>query len=347
MNKIRRNNHKYPLWKKRNDAKIMKNKLSNRHQSNHTIHEKKNFKKIQEYKMPSNFSIRQNPEETIEKFNAILNKIKSINTIHTEKMEFVIVINMQEVKNITEDALMYLVTIVKNGRLRAKKKTILWKVGLPSDEKLKVYLQKTGFVNFFEQHSSTDLIPSDENFQITTGKKVETETMKALCDFVKSKYNNQMSSRILYKMMTELMANTTQHAYTRANIMFFHSWYVFAENTENEIRVAFMDNGLGIPRTVNKKMGESAKKLFGIDEEYKLVLSALKGEFRSETKKSNRGKGLPEIYEPNLNGDVKDLTVISNNAFFSDKEAKDIKQCFEGTLFYWRIEKGKEILNDN
>ena len=339
MKKIRRNDPDYSLWKKRNDAKKLRNKLSNEHGS---VHKTKTLKLIQEFRMPTNFSIRQNPEETIEVFNAILHKINRINVVHTEKTKFVVIINMQDVKNITEDALMYLVTIVKNGKLRAKQKTILWKVIPPRNEDSKVYLQKSGFINYFEQHSSIDLVPSDENFQITTGKKVETQTMKALCDFLKDKYDNLMASRILYKMMTELMSNTTQHAYTGANTMFFHSWYVFAENTENEIRVTFMDNGLGIPRTVNKKRGEKVKELFAFNEEHKLVLSALKGEFRSETKSPNRGKGLPEIYEPSLNGYIEDLTVISNNAFFSGKEARDIKQCLEGTLFYWRIEKRKE-----
>ncbi len=345
MKKIRRNDPNYRLWKKRNDEKKLKNRLSKGHTFG--IHKEKALRLLQEFRMSTNFSIRQNPEETIAIFNDILHKINRINTVHTEKTKFVVILNMQDVKNITEDALMYLVTIVRNGRLRAKKKTILWKVVLPIDENSKAYLQKSGFVNYFEQNSNIDLIPSDENFQITTGKKVETQTMKALCDFLRDKYDNLMASRILYKMMTELMSNTTQHAYTGANIMFFHSWYVFAENTENEIRVTFIDNGLGIPRTVNKKHTEMMKKLFGFNEEYKLVLSALKGEFRSETKSSNRGKGLPEIYEPSLSGYIEDLTVISNNAFFSDKEARDMKQCLEGTLFYWRIVKRKEILNDN
>ncbi len=346
MKKIRRNNPNYRLWKKKNDAKKLRNRLSNRHGKQYEIYKKTVLKNVSTYKMPSNFSIRQNPEETIEVFNIVLNEIRKINSIHTEKIDFYFNIDMQDVKNITEDALMYLVTIVKNGKLTAKKKKIFWKVGLPRDEKSREYLQKSGFASFFEHHSSTDLITSDEKFQITTGKKVETQTMKLLCDSVKSKVTDMMASRILYKMLTELMSNTTQHAYTGANIIFIHSWYVFAENTEDEIRVTFMDNGLGIPRTINKKFSERFKTLFSSGE-HKLVLSALKGEFRSETKSHNRGKGLPEIYEPSLSGEIEDLTVISNNAFFSEKEAKDIKHCLEGTIFYWKIDKRRKINNDN
>ncbi|MDD3053747.1 MAG: ATP-binding protein [Endomicrobiaceae bacterium] len=344
---IRINNPLRKEWKKRNDRKKLRNRLHRVHGKKQAFHSKERFKKIESFSPPTILSVRKNPEATIKFFNNILEKVKKINIMHTEIQTYVIHIEMQCVMEITEDALMYLLTIAKNSRLRAKKKTILWRINSPTDKKAKEYLQNSGFIIFFEQHQSIDTIECVDNMNITHGTNVDTEVMKKVCDFVKEKSNESVSTKFLYKMLTELMSNTTQHAYTNSNITFFHSWYIFLEKHENIMRVTFMDNGLGIPNTIRKKNTEKILKICGIMSEHKLVFSALKGEFRSETKNKNRGKGLPEIYEPSLNGNIKDLTIISNKAFYSEKNGQDLKNSLNGTMFYWKIECMKGENNEN
>jgi hypothetical protein len=67
------------------------------------------------------------------------------------------------------------------------------------------------------------------------------------------------------------------------------------------------------------------------------MYSALQGEFRTQTKKRYRGKGLPSIYKNAKEGSISNLKIISNYGYINceNEELKNFKIKFSGTLYNW------------
>lgn len=247
-------------------------------------------------------------------------------------------INMDEVENITGDALMYLLTVMKNAKMQKDRK-IMWKGNFPKNEKINKFLKASGFLNYMKT-AEQNLIHSDENFEIQCGKLMQGDIAKYICEFTNNKLGtNRLFSKFLYKMLTELMTNTKDHAYNKQST-FDYCWYIFVENDKDKIKYTFMDNGIGIPTTVSKKFYEKINEILHLDKQYKYIVSALKGEFRTETKEEHRGTGLPDIYSISENGNINNLTIISNFAYYSkEKNSYDLETELEGTILYWEINK--------
>ena len=163
-------------------------------------------------------------------------------------------INMTEIENITGDALMYLLTVMKNTKMQQDKK-ILWKGNFPKNEKITQFLKASGFLNYMKT-AQQNLIHSDENFEIQCGKLMQGDIAKYICEFTNNKLNtDKIFSKFLYRMLTELMTNTKDHAYNKKST-FDYCWYIFVENDQDKIRYTFMDNGIGIPTTVLKNFAK-------------------------------------------------------------------------------------------
>ena len=289
---------------------------------------------------PKQFSILNNPTETIIFFNDILEVIKKIPRRKNSKNIYLLKINMTEVQSITGDALMYLLTVMKNTKMQQDRK-IIWKGNFPKDEKFNQFLRASGFLKYMKT-AEQNLIHSDENFEIQCGKLMQGDVAKHICEFTNSKLDkDRLFSKFLYRMLTELMTNTKDHAYNRKST-FDYCWYIFVENDKDKIKYTFMDNGIGIPTTVFKKFREKIIETLHLDKEYKYIESALKGDFRTETRVEHRGTGLPDIFGISEKGKISNLTIISNKAYYSRKQKSyDLETHLEGTILYWEINKTK------
>lgn len=240
---------------------------------------------------------------------------------------------------------MYILAIVKS-----LKQSIIYKCNfigkLPFEEDCKNLLLESGYLNYFKNYREKRLEITSDRIQIKHGNTVDGAVVKNICDFTNAFFcTTQNYTKALYNILMELMLNTTQHAYTRENVM-LHQWYVFVERSQNKIKITFLDTGEGIPKTVSRKMQEKFKDICTInDSEY--IYSALKNEGqRTSTKKHYRGKGLPKIYEYYEKGIIKNLSVISGkgmcipkNGDSIDIEKVNLDNFMKGTLFYLEIEK--------
>ena len=89
-------------------------------------------------------------------------------------------------------------------------------------------------------------------------------------------------------------------------------------------------------------------KLKGDD---KYVISTLDGDFRTATKQSHRGKGLPKIRSFCSAGKINNMRIITNKAsVFVRKDgfsSTTVPSALQGTLYYWEIKlsdlKGEKI----
>lgn len=279
---------------------------------------------------PENFSIINNDELTIAYFNEIIEYVKVSKKISC-------CFNMKHIKAVTSDAIMYLLAVMYSTHMTDNYRE--YEVGghFPEDKELKSAFQKVGFINFLNQGKST--IRRDTNYvTIQSGKEFDQITCKEVCDFVQRKYDlKRNQTTILYGIISELMLNTCQHAYNDNN-GFKNEWYIYCEFIDNRIEFIFLDTGLGIPSTVRKNFVEKFENIMGTNE-YKLIESAMDGEFRSRTKSKFRGRGLPEVKEQFNKNRIKDLKVISGKGIYDpNNRIADMKNEFSGTLFSWSVD---------
>ena len=256
---------------------------------------------------------------------------------------------MDNTTEITGDALMYLLTIIKNTRGK-KLLPINWIGNFPKNENMKTFLQNSGYLKYMKT-AKENLVKTNEHIQIQTGQGYEykdgnelIDIRQKIIDFTCEKLNkNKVQVNFLMTMLTEMITNIKDHAYENDNI-FENSWYIFVENTQNKICYTFMDNGLGIPTTIKKSKIEKFIEKFDADKEYKYIEAGISGlEKRSKTGQIERGNGLPSIYEQYKCNKIDKLIIISNKAYFIEKNARDLDNNLNGTIFYWEIKKEENV----
>ena len=201
-------------------------------------------------------------------------------------------------------------------------------------------MANSGFLNYVKSNNKIPLYSDNEKIQIVCGKKIDQIIAKKICDFVIAFGNrSKPQCHFLYDMLIELMSNTKQHAYYNYNNALLNYWYIFVEHDENEIKFTFLDTGTGIPQTINKKFVEKIKML-NLKTDSQFIHSTLLGQFRTETRESHRGKGLPQIFKYyNYYHKFEKLKIISGKGTygFGLSDNGSLTNSFQGTLFYWEI----------
>lgn len=349
---MRITNCKYKDWKKKNDYKKMlcKIKRKNKHKSN--IKNKNKIDKI--FNVPQKFSIIDNPEETVIFLNEIIDYVEKIRKLcKINKLNNYIryvKLNMTNTNYITSDALMYLLSIIKNTRGK-KLLPVIWYGNFPENKNVKEFLKKSGYLKYMET-SSENIINTDNNIQIKNGFTYEyfdTDGIKKdirseIVDFTgKILHKEKTEINYLTTLLTEMVTNISDHAYDKVGL-FEHNWYIFVDNKLDKITFTFMDNGLGIPTTIKKSIIEKIFEVIDAKNEYKYIEAAVNGiEKRSETGKIERGNGLPSIYEQYTSNNISNFVIISNKAYFRDAQNRDLKNSLNGTVFYWEIKKEVDL----
>lgn len=339
------------MWKKEQNEKKLKRRTEKK-QKKHGRNERKALNKKKQidkvFTAPEVFSIIKNPSGTISFLNEIINVVQHIKKMrkqYSKERIWTYRIDMKNIKLISSDALMYLLTIMQNTRGK-RMLPINWIGNFPEDQEVKEYLKRSGFLRYMKT-SSENIVQVDDNIQIKYGEgfnyiqnNIENDIRKEIIDFscIKLK-KDKREINYLMTILTEMITNIIDHAYQKKD-MFRHEWYIFVENKEDKITYIFMDNGLGIPNTIRKNIFEKIVETFNAENEYKYIETALSGiQKRSETGKRERGNGLPSIYEQYLNKKIENFVIISNKAYYSEKEKYDLSEELNGTVFYWEIKK--------
>ena len=178
-------------------------------------------------------------------------------------------------------------------------------------------------------------------------KKVENENIKRLCLFAQKYLNvDRLYTKKLYDMIAEIILNTRHHAYSTSNDI--SKWYAYAwyDKEDQSVRFTLLDTGDGIPTTVRKNWKEKLLQLsnrigIGRSQDSDLIESVLNGDFRTQTQKPYRGRGIPMIQSYDDDGYTTELIIISNRGYVC--KANDVKMelsvPLQGTLYAWRLKK--------
>lgn len=286
---------------------------------------------------PDNLSILNDANQTTLNFFD-----HAITTIQKCKIHEGIYFDFKDIVGVTADAIMYVIALINNYK-RITVLNILVSGNLPQNAEAKRFVEDIGFYSYVR--GLKEVYPhSKERFRISQGEMPEGELAGELCDFVlaKMKEGTKISTKRLYPMIVELMTNTCQHAYRNENASKMkRNWYIFAEWKKDTIHFVFLDTGLGIPTTVRYTLLEKSINIIKRNDAA-YIASALRGENRTETKQSNRGKGLPGIYQDTKDGWIKELSIISGKGkcdVTEDGKIREqvLKYNFEGTMFSWNF----------
>ena len=346
---IKSNTYEYRLWLKRRNHKNLdrrtKKKAAIRAARTREINHNTAIKAAPNYNVaarrieftaPSNFSFIDSPGETIEFFNGIISFIT--NRLNYGKNLY---IDISCIKNLTIDALMYLLAIVNNmnGKIRNK---FSISGNAPKKPAIRKLFNESGFYSFVNYTGTEPITQNADTVQIVSGHESDNSLAKHICDFVMAKSGlDRKACRFIYVMMIEMMANAYKHAYNGYDLL-YPRWYCFVKflKEENTIAFTFMDTGEGIPSTVRKNFAEKLDVL-RIKGEHKYVISALNGDFRTATMEDYRGKGLPKIREFCSSNKIQNMRIITNKADVtvlpSGYNSQDLTKPLKGTLFYWEI----------
>lgn len=294
-------------------------------------------KKIERHylRAPAILSLLNNEKETLQFYGEAMIALKEY------KWGQHIYFDLSGVEVLTIDAIMYIIALIKNVRL-AKVFHVVCEGNTPKNKDACLLLEQSGFYNYVTSTTCADT--DNARIRIMRGRAADGGCAGTICEFVhKSGSAKITTTKKLYSMIVELMTNTIQHAYQCKSKVMDENWFVFAESDHDNISFVFLDTGEGIPATVRKTFVEKIEKIF-VANDAKLIASALRGDFRTETKEGFRGKGLPQIYSDACDGKITDLVIISGKGKCTvNCEGKIIEETlssnFVGTLFYWNYMK--------
>lgn len=277
---------------------------------------------------PLNFSIVNNPDESMSFLNQSMYQIEELGKDILQDFRYII--------SVTPDALLYMMAYIESLKVRNISYSITG--SYPRQKECNRLFKESGFLEHLKDQKEELENMTTDILTIKVGSDTESLIAQKVVKYVRKWLNlEKKDTRSIYKILIECMANTHNHAYSKSKNN--HKWYLMAYHHQNEVHFVFLDNGYGIPHTIRKNWGEI---LFG--EDNKLITSALEGKIkRSQTGQRKRGKGLPLIFKQAQDPNIKELIIIANKGYVNCKDGttKTLENKFKGTLLSWKFKKGE------
>lgn len=273
---------------------------------------------------PSHFSLVENTEPSV----SFLRDLRE--GTHREDEIYV---DLSRVETLTPDAITALLGVLATGG-DAKPRG-----NFPQSPGAAAMLNQSGFRDYVQS--------SAPGAQAVFGKiaerqshKVEPRTAQDLIDFAThSMYGIKRFVPGAYRILIEAMANTFDHAAPdeKASERWFAT--VFCNPALGRAEFAFLDNGIGIFKSIKLKPYRRMLRKIGITSNAEILRDIMDGKIESRTGLKYRGKGLPAIANVYRNNRIANLVIVSDDVVASLPRAQfvTLKRPFRGTLIYWEL----------
>lgn len=334
-------------WKhKRHQLKRSRSEMKRRHKKYrlHRLHRMQSKKKIldirrtvqskESYNLvaPRNFSFVDNTIEVLR----YINKCKKL--LHKRER---VVCNIEDVNNITSDAIALLVACANDENFRGKYGLI--EGNAPQKPQLRKLFLESGFYNFVNTSKAlkhahrpqANLLHKESHFH------VHPLVAKEACLYgTKHVFHNERPIEELYEMLIEAMSNTNNHASNKDNTNI--KWWLYAYNSsDNLTSYSFIDLGVGIFDSIPVQSFKKMAISLNIKHNVSLVQDLLEGKIKSRIRKENemRGRGIPQIANNSQKQIFKRAYIISNDVKIDlkTKQAIKLEEDFQGTFLYWEL----------
>ena len=224
----------------------------------------------------------------------------------------------------------------------------------PTDNVVEQVLQHLGLLELMKRRPRATIsadnvrywrVESDNVADGRHAEKLATEYKRLFADAGRNR---------MYDGLVEAMTNCVQHAYTHqrrdgTGLETDRRWWMFSEERDGKLSVAFCDLGIGIDRAL------STGERWSLDHVRQIVTSlgrknpisryikAATVVGRSGTQQSHRGKGLQDL--KNVIGSVDNgwMQILSNEGSYrfsahdKSERLKDFHDSILGTLILWRL----------
>jgi hypothetical protein len=311
--KAKKRRKHYLIWKEKNKGV-----------SADVLKLKKNIENSRKVKFPIVFSLRDNIRETIKFINNLKELKESKKSIY---------LNMKCVEKITNGTIALLLSVINDPSFDG----INIIGSKPKNKEARKILELSGFY----EHTQATLEFDNENNSNTiiakSRKAVEPQRSATIVrNAMKTITNKEQRNKKLQGLFIELMANSINHGFPDNGNK---KWLLSASHYALEKRVSFsfIDNGVGILKTLDLKLGKKLISFFTGNND--LLLSAFRGEIGSRTGLDFRGKGLPFILEKQRLGYIVNLFVLTNNVIldFEKNDFYEIDINYSGTFYFFEI----------
>lgn len=227
----------------------------------------------------------------------------------------------------------------------------------PTNDVVAQVLQHVGvFEMLGQQRSCTVTADNVKYWKVDSGTTVEGERAHVAMEGYKHHFSDP-EQKALYRGLTEAMTNCVHHAYDGERLDGFGKvtkWWMFSEERDGNIVVAFCDLGIGIPRSLPlDKAGlygaiKAVMSTLGLGHSDGNLIRAAMEVGKSRTHKEHRGKGLMDLRAVlDAMGGV--LQIHSNCGFYEyrAKNSSELCKTFKqmsilGTLVLWSVPVPKE-----
>lgn len=221
----------------------------------------------------------------------------------------------------------------------------------PRSQKVAQVLKQIGLFSFMQHRSSVKpTLPDVVSWRFASGNNVDGKQYDAILGAYDGVFSKGLSEG-LYVGLAEAMTNCHHHAYISVrkdglNIENeVRDWWMFSQEKDGNLFVAFCDLGVGIPETLPitrpSRWAKMMKNVGRIDvTDGRAILEAIE-DSRSRTGARNRGHGLKQLIDVIQATPGSRLAILSNSGMYvsMDGEEKifDFADSVLGTLIFWRV----------
>lgn len=302
------------------------------------------FKEYCKIKAPSNFSLTENTERTLE----FIAKIEKCLKRHSK-----VFVNLADVEKIAHGAIVVLLSIMT----KFQSMHIDFNGNFPKDSQAKKILVDSGF---FHQLYKKNINPQPSyafcrNRVLThAGKVVDSNLADNIISEISTLiWGEKRRCPGVQRVYLELMQNTNNHAALDSKGI--HHWWTTVHYDEKNKKAyfSFIDYGVGIINSLrNDEQGKfyniipRIRELFNPKDNAEMLHLLLKGEIhKTSTGKYYRGKGLPCLFKACDENKITNVVVISNDAKvdYLGNRSEKLDNSFSGTFIHWEL----NINNDN
>ncbi|MGS0694910.1 hypothetical protein [Shewanella sp. 0m-4] len=283
------------------------------------------------------------------------NSIKSINSIrklvgfHGNRYQLKTV-NLNNIVNISTSASLVLTAEIDKWNDKVGKRLV------PQTENwndnVKAQLSDLGFFELFNfEKCEFDAKPSKLNIvKFIKGAPGDEQKAKLLREKIEEIVGNRVKRPPLFQALSEAITNVTHHAYPKESKSEKH-WYMTASfcNDSRELKVAFYDQGIGIPASLPlSNLWERAKDYMSklkLYNDHPSLIEAAVEMGRTKTDQENRGKGLQDLLEFIRQYGNGYMSILSQKGLYkfscTDRnehtKKESLKHPILGTLIIWSV----------
>lgn len=279
-------------------------------------------------KAPTNFSLINNTEATINYFNLAHSQL-----VKRKKILF----DISKITTLTTDAIAVQIAKIKDYRFHLNSGIT---GNAPDAENLKKLFLQSGFYEYVNTKGPKPVNNKKLLIHEITNNRVEPDIAKDACLLgLRHTFQNEEIFEPLYDILIEVMQNTNNHAgSTRGK----YDWWLHVYNHPDSRKTSytFLDLGVGIFESLPvKSFRRDFLELLGLKSNLELVPKLFAGEIKSRTARPERGKGIPQVYECAQHPAFEKFILISNDIYADLKTNTNriIRTPFIGTLFYWEL----------